>query len=295
MRTILCVAVVAAASGKASAQADSLTDTMGPRQVALGEAIRAAAVGSAATSANPAGVSLTEAYVLEGSFGVRPQDDARVVGVSVCDSMTSNRVGACLSYDYFTASPEGGSRTVHEVGLTTSVSTPGKRVLFGITQRYRDYEESGTAAMPEDNSVNGYGLDAGAIVRVTESFNVAAVGYNLIWNDEDQFPLGVGGGLAWYVSPTFMLSGDARWNLETKDPRYGAGAEYFLTSEGGQQGFPLRVGYVYDDLTGGSFITGGLGYITPRIAIDVGARHQLSHGDETLVEFGLSVFLPPNG
>jgi len=286
--------VVVATSSKAAAQADSLTDTMGPRQVALGEALRAAAVGSSATTANPAGVALTESYVIEGSFGVRPQDDARVAGASVCDSMTSKVVAACLYYEFFTASPEGGSRTAHEVGLTTSITTPGRRFLLGVTQHYRDYEEGGTAAMPEDNSVSGYGVDAGTIVRLTESFNLAAVGYNLIWHDKDQFPLGVGGGLAWFVAPTFMISGDARWNLETNDGRWGAGAEYFMTTSGGQQGFPLRAGYVYDELTGGSYLTGGLGYITPRVAIDVGARHQVSRGDETMVQFGLRLFLPPN-
>jgi hypothetical protein len=289
---VLVVAVLIAGAGKASAEADSLTDNFGPRQVALGEALRAAASGSAATTANPAGVALSRAYVIEGSFGVRPEDDARAAGASVCDSVTSARVAACLYYDYFSSSPEGGSRTAHELGLTTAVPL-GERILLGVSHKWRDYEESGLEAMPEDHSVSGYGLDSGLIVKLTQTLNIAAVGYNLIGNDEDQFPLGLGTGLALFATPTFMLSADARWNLETDDGRWGAGAEYFLTSSGGQQGFPLRAGYVYDELTGASFVTGGLGYITPRVAVDVGARKQVSkEGNETLVQFGLRVFLP---
>lgn len=291
-RVILCAAFLAAAAGKASAQADSLNDNLGPRQVALGEALRAAAVGSAATTTNPAGVALTRAYVIEGSFGLRPDDDARAVNASVCDSVTSARVAACLYYDYFSSSPEGGARRVHELGLTTAVPL-GDHLILGVSHKYRDYEESGVEAMPEDHSTSGYGMDSGMIVRLTSTFNVAAVGYNLIGHDEDQFPMGVGTGLAFFATPTFMLAADARWNLETDDGRWGAGIEYFLTTSGGQQGFPLRGGYVYDELNGASYVTAGLGYITPRIAVDVGGRKQVSkEGDETLVQFGLRLFLP---
>jgi hypothetical protein len=289
---VLCAAVLIAAAGKASAEADSLNDPIGPRQIALGEALRAAAIGSAAAHANPAGVALTRAYVIEGSFGIRPGDDARLAAGSVCDSVTSARIAACLSYDYFSSSPEGGSRTAHEIALTTSVPL-GDRVFLGVSHKYRDYEESGTEAMPEDHSTSGYGADGGAILKLTDSLNVAVVGYNLVGNDEDQFPMGIGTGLAFFLSTTLMIAADARWNLETDDGRWGAGLEYFLTTSGGQQGFPLRGGYVYDEVNGASYVTGGLGYITPRVAVDVGGRKQVSkEGDETLVQVGLRVFLP---
>jgi hypothetical protein len=56
---------------------------------------------------------------------------------------------------------------------------------------------------------------------------------------------------------------------------------------------PLRGGYVYDSLLKASYITGGIGLVTPRIGIDVGARKQVDGpGDEFLVETSLRLFFP---
>ena len=216
-----------------------------------------------------------------------PKDGAKSGSASVCDS--TKQVAACLYYDYFTVAPEGSSRKGHEVGLTTALPL-ADRVYLGVTTRYSKYTESGSAAMP-DNSVSGFGTDAGLIVKVGEMVNVGAAGYNLLGSDEDQFPMGVGGGAALYLTPDLMLAGDGRWNLETDKGRFGAGAEYFLSTRGGQQGYPVRAGYVYDELSGASYMSGGLGYVTPRAALDLGARRQVSEGHETLIQFGLRLFL----
>jgi hypothetical protein len=124
--------------------------------------------------------------------------------------------------------------------------------------------------------------------------NVAFVGYNLIGDDEDQFPRGLGTGLAIYPSPKLMLSVDGRWNLENDTGRYGGGAELFLAPSQAQHGYPIRVGYVYDELGSKHYVTGGLGYVTPKVALDVGVRKQVSDGDssELMLQFGLRLFMP---
>lgn len=279
--------------GPALAGADSISDAMNPRSVALGESIRAAAMGSSAITLNPAGAALTRAYVLEGNFGVRPVDDARTAQASVCDSVTS-RVAACLYYEYFTAKPEGGERVAHEVGLTTAFPI-GELMILGVTNRYKDY--AATVGDTEVASVSGFGMDAGLIVKLSSLLNVAVVGYNLVGDDPAQYPLGVGGGVAVFITPTVMLSGDAAWNLENDMGRFGGGLEIFVATQGGQVGYPLRGGYLYDELTGSSYATGGLGYVTPRVALDVGLRRQVSGTldgaePETMVQGGLRLFLP---
>ena len=41
-----------------------------------------------------------------------------------------------------------------------------------------------------------------------------------------------------------------------------------------------------------SYVSGGAGYITPRVGIDAGIRKQIDKGDEVLVELGLRLFIP---
>ena len=50
---------------------------------------------------------------------------------------------------------------------------------------------------------------------------------------------------------------------------------------------------VYDEIGAAHYVTGGLGYITPRVGIDLGARKQVGgDGDELMVQLGLRMFLP---
>lgn len=295
MRRRLLAGIVATAwmagPGLAAAQADSLTDSLGPRAVGLGEALRAAAVGAAATRLNPAGISLVRSYSIETSVGLRPEDDATVAQAAICDSVTS-RVGACVYYDYFGAEPTGGERRLHEVGLSLAMPL-GERLSLGVTHKYVDYEESGSAASPMDGTTSGYKLDAGIVLKASTMLNIGVVGYNLVGDDEEQFPRGVGGGLALYPMPTLMVAADARWNLASDTARFGVGAEWFLSPENAGHGFPLRAGYVYDELGGASYATAGIGYVTPRIALDAGARKQVAgNGDELMLLIGLRLFLP---
>lgn len=295
MKIGVIVSVMVLLPVSARADADSLTDSLGPRALGLGEALRASAVGSSATIMNPAGAALVRGnYVLEGTYGFGPEDDATSAAISVCDSTT--RVPACLYYNYFSAAPPmNGERSLHEIGLTTAFPL-GDKLLIGTTSKYIDYEETVTeAVMPADHSRDGdFLVDGGLIIRASQALNLALVGYNIVGHDKDNFPRAIGTGAAFYATPKLMFAADARWNLDADGSpgRYGAGAELFLVSQGGQAGFPLRGGYVYDDATGASYVGGGGGYVTPRVAVDVGIRKQVSEGDELMVQLGLRLFMP---
>jgi hypothetical protein len=267
-------------------------DVLSPRTIAMGEALRAAATGALSTILNPAGAVLTRSYVLEGSYGYRPEDHSNIQSISVCDSVTT-RVGTCLYYTHLSADMtlDGqGSRYRHEVGLTTAVPLSAG-LSIGITNKYVSYNEEPPSVTVADLSHSGFMLDAGLNYRVVPSVSVAFVGYNLLGGDDALFSRSLGFGLAWSAGP-LLVAADGRYDLEHDHGRWGGGAEYMVSGGDGQQGFPLRMGYVYDSEETSSSITGGLGFMTPRIAIDIGGRKQVSHGDELMVQLSLRVFLP---
>ena len=278
----------------ASAGAQSVgPDILSPRAIAMGEALRAAATGALSTILNPAGVVLTRSYVLEGSYGYRPEDHSNIQSISVCDSVTT-RVGACLYYTHLSGdlTLDGqGSRYRHEVGLTTAVPL-SDALSIGITNKYVSYNEQPPSVTVADLSHSGFILDAGLNFRAIPSVSVAFVGYNLFGGDDALFSRSIGFGLAWNLSPQLLFAADGRYDLEHDHGRWGGGAEYMISGGDGQQGFPLRLGYVYDSSESSSSITGGLGFMTPRVAIDLGGRKQVSHGDELMLQLSLRLFLP---
>ena len=50
-------------------------------------------------------------------------------------------------------------------------------------------------------------------------------------------------------APALAVSFDARWKLVADDhsARYGGGLEYFLSTNNGQSGFPIRAGVLHDN------------------------------------------------
>src|ERR1044071_1055967 len=100
MRVITATAILGSLIGSAHAEGDALVDTLGPREIAVGEAMRGAATGASAASLNPAGLPLNRELVFEGGYGYRLDDQASLFGVSACDSTSA--VLRCL---YFHSAP----------------------------------------------------------------------------------------------------------------------------------------------------------------------------------------------
>ena len=105
------VSCLAALAGGGVAGADSLNDQLGPREIAVGEALRGGATGAAGVDLNPSGLPLNRELVFEGGYGYRAADSASLIGVSACDS--TNALPGCFFYDYAGASPELGGMTMH--------------------------------------------------------------------------------------------------------------------------------------------------------------------------------------
>lgn len=291
MRGLWALLPLAASATVARADADSLNDPLGPREVALGEGLRAGAVGAMATTLNPAGLPLTRELVFEGSFGYRPEDSASLVGLAACDS--TNALPGCFYYHYAGMSPDIGGmelgRRTHVGGMTLSRPI-NSRVNIGAGLKYFDFESDNMA----EEAASGFNWDIGATVRLTEVLNVGAVGYNLFGTESLEFPRAAAGGILLRPGTGISLGFDALWNLDTegKTGRYGGGGEYFISTQGGKVGYPLRIGGVHDVATG-TYVTGGAGIATMKLGFDIGARKQVSDGgDELLVTASLRVFGP---
>ena len=125
---------------------------------------------------------------------------------------------------------------------------------------------------------------------------IGVAGYHLIGEESPQYPRGIGAGLAIRPVAQLSLSVDGAWDLERPDGqstgRYGGGAELFVRPGNKQVGYPIRGGVVHDVADDSTYVTGGIGILTAKLGFDIGARQQVSGGDELLILASLRVFGP---
>src|SRR5687768_8816411 len=172
MRSIVSVVLgVAGLLGTAHAEGDSsLNDLLGPRAIAVGEAMRGGATGSSAIGLNPAGLPLNRELVVEGGYGYRASDEASLFGVSACDS--TNAAPGCFYYNYAGAvSPElGGTAMMHRrthLGGAAFGYPVTPRVFLGSGVKYFSFKDE---AMPTANA-SGWNWDLGMTLRLTDIIN----------------------------------------------------------------------------------------------------------------------------
>lgn len=275
--------------GITHAHADHLEDQLGPREIAVGEAMRAGAIGAVAIGLNPSGLPLNRELVLEGGYGYRTSDSASLIAVSACDS--TNAAPGCFFYSYAGSHPELGgmelSRTTHVGGMALSrMLVP--RVLVGGTVKYFRVSSD----VPDEEDAKGFSFDLGATVRLSDRINLGVSGQNLLSTEESaEFPRAIGGGILARPIPTFSLSFDARWKTEDGGgSRFGGGAEFFLRIR--DIGIPLRGGALHDTGLDTTYVTAGIGFATMRFSFDVGARREIRGGDETLILASMRMFGP---
>jgi hypothetical protein len=290
----LSMASLGAALGAgAPARADGLSDSLGPREIAVGEALRGSATGITGADLNPSGIPLNRELVFEGGYGYRPTDSASLIGVSACDS--TNAAPGCFFYNYAGANPDAGGMTMHRTthlgGLALAYMV-APRVMLGATAKYFRFSSN----MPNEQDASGTAFDLGATLRLTDIVNLGVSAQNL-WasTTTTQFPRALGGGLYAHLGSIVALSFDARWKLIDHDHsmRFGGGGELFLRNSGGQSGFPIRIGALHDDAgSGATFLSAGLGFASVNWGIDIAGRREVRGGDESLIIASMRFFGP---
>lgn len=285
MRLVRCsLVVVLSLFGTAHAEGDALVDSLGPREVAVGEALRASATGASAIGMNPAGLPLNRELVFEGGYGYRLSDDASLIGVSACDS--TNAAPGCFYYSYGTTS----LHHTHQAGMALSYPI-SPRVMIGSTLKYFSFKSMDQIMEP---NASGFSTDVGTTIRLTDLVNIGVAGYNVVGKSSTEFNRAVGGGILARPLPILAVSFDARWKLVDNDHsvRYGGGAELFLRTGNGQTGFPLRAGALRDNGLGTTYVSAGGGIATMKFAIDVAARFAVSGTDATTFIASMRFFGP---
>ncbi|HEY4242075.1 MAG TPA: hypothetical protein VGM88_19790 [Kofleriaceae bacterium] len=289
MRFSVGVVACALLLASARAHADSTEDLLGPREIAVGEAMRADATGAAAIGLNPSSEALTRDVVFDGTYGYRTSDSASLVGVSACDS--TNAIPGCFFYHYAGTSPgDTLSTATHIAGITTSY-TVLPRFILGAVGKYYHFSTN----VPGQTGDSGFAFDFGATLRLTQAINVGVSGQNLIatTRSEIEMPRTLGGGISAKPIPILTLSFDMRWLLETdnKTMRYGGGAELNIGG-GTANNYPIRAGILRDNGLDTTYLSGGLGYGAATWGLDVTYRRSIDGPTDNLVIGSIRLYGP---
>jgi hypothetical protein len=278
-------------------------DLQGPRSISMGGTLRAAPSGETALLLNPAGMTLHKAYVVNALYQYRVSDSGNLVNVSVVDSATK-RIAAGLFYSFMHATP---SRTLampgkttfsleetisaHETGLALSYPL-ADLIHLGLTGKYVkiDIEQpDDTPAEVEDDGDSGFTMDFGAVVKPLPSLNLGVVYTNAVPIENTAYTRQLGLGIAYALGTKFLAEFDAVLDFDRGDEvkaSYHGGAELFLGTS-----YALRGGAMHDTFREATYVTGGLGVVAKKLALDFGLRQMVDGGAETMLAFSVRLFL----
>ncbi|MBK9073106.1 MAG: hypothetical protein IPL79_19220 [Myxococcales bacterium] len=274
----LALSVVGLTLGAAtSVVADPVFARASARDLALGESLRAAAVGTMSPELNPSGVALTNELTVQVDYGYFKDAKGSAFRGAVCDSTTP--IAGCVYYRYGAGDLPGElSHSAHTSGVTlakrfglASIGIAGKRIWY-----------SGGNASGDFKALT---MDAGITLAPTPVLAVAGYGYNLAGNN-NLLQREVGGGLAIKPNDMFTLAGDARWNVDdhSGDGTFGGGAEVFLASSDKASGYALRGGMLHVQQESTTYFTGGIGFANLKMGIDLALRKATSGGEASTGE-----------
>lgn len=283
--------------------ASAALDLQGTRSIGMGGGLRASATGESAVLLNPAGLALIKTYSVNALYQFRFGDKASLVNGSVVDSVTSS-VAAGVFYSFRRSTPSRAialkngavfdleeTLTTHEAGLSLAYPL-GSIAILGLTTRYIYHEVEQPEGTPEFYAGidhNTVSMDFGAILRPWSTLLIAAVGYNLIPLDGVEYPIQLGLGLAYSFGSTLLLEFDSVIDFTTGESTaasFHGGAEVFVGKM-----VALRGGAMHDMVHDATYVTGGIGLLAKKIALDVGFRQMVDGGPETLLAVSIRAYL----
>jgi hypothetical protein len=294
-RRVCVVAIAVAAAAPESAWA--LEGYSGTRQLGMGGASRAWAIGGAGPLLNPSGMSLMKSYTVEAGYGYGRRFTENVLHASVVDGTSMYNIAGGLYYNYHHISPAGMTGQGHEGGLALALPI-GQYVAFGATVKYLRF----TGADVFLGNRGGVTFDLGATIRPIQIVSLGVVGTNLYDLGNGYAPQGVGYGVALLPLPNLVIAADGRTRFTAdnitgrKGTSFMLGAEYALV-----QRVAFRAGGGYDAANGNGYVTAGLSGISDIGAFDAGIRQDVSLGNDvpgmanyrqTVLGVSLRLFVP---
>lgn len=258
--------------------------TKGTRPAGMGDAVTATADGANAIQHNPAGIARSVMYAIEGTFEYNPSGS--VLNASVSDSKTNPALGAGVSYSYFIGRDKNEDLTGHDIRVGLGVPVVPDRVALGVSGRYLKFNDGDVEVL------NGFTLDAGAIIKVTKGLHLGVAGQNLINpcsldRCQSVAPTTVTGGMG-FTADIFTFSGDVGVDLTSQEKAsmlFGGGIEVLLDA------VPLRAGFERIDSSDTSNLTFGAGWRTSAAGFDVGYKLNLQNTDDMIFLGSFSIYL----
>lgn len=288
MKTSLLLSVLLASTALLLTQSAAAQGAQpGTRPLGMASAFTANANGNGALYHNPAGIGSSLVYSVEGTYGLSP--DLNTFTASVVDSKLNQKISAGFSYSYEQSRKDNLDLSGHDGRLALATQFIPGRLVAGIGGRYMQYEQDGKRIF------DGFTLDIGTIVQVTDGFFLGAAGNNLIdicSGDTDNScpasaaPRSARGGFAFGSSVGFQLVGEAHADLSDSDKvkmSYAAGLEGIL-----YQLVALRGGYRYKQEEEANIIAFGGGVKGQSAGLDIAYQRDLTAKTD---EFSLSIQL----
>lgn len=297
----LCACVGLALSGAPWARA---SDQSSPRSLGMGGSLRAAATGASGIFLNPAGITLARTYAVEAFYDFHVQKNGHYAHSSVVDSVASKWVAAGLYYNLLVMRPDLVERSTgkkqsldvagHETGISLAVPL-GNRFSLGTTVKYQFFKAKMNVSDGEETAeetvdrINNVGLDVGAVVVLYEGLTLGVTGMNLVPQRSPFAPMSMGMGVAYSYKTYLTAAFDVLLDFTSKDDlvvNYHGGIEGFFAGQ-----YAVRAGAMHQGFAGGTYVTAGFGYMSPRAGVDVFLVQQVDGGIETRIGFAAKLFV----
>lgn len=272
-----------------------------PRMTALGGPTRAGSNSLTALYSNPANMAAAQLYHV-GAFGqIYPEARRQSYGGAIVDSLiSSSGLAGGLGGVWTLQDPDGIRR--EWMDLRFGLAMPIGDVFFmGLTAKYITLQQNGNGPLGASEASGGLAgtniiqtltFDAGVTLRPIKEFSIAVTGHNLTNAETTLLPLMGGIGMA-YNTGEFGLSGDASLESRTYEAarvRVNAGGEVLLADR-----VALRGGYRFDQGLESHAVSGGLGYVDPKYALDVALRRGVAGPGYFAVVFGFTIHIESMG
>lgn len=272
------------------AQEDMLAD--GVRPNGMGLAYTGLASGAAGLFHNPGGITANVMYQLEGTYEYNPSGS--VLTAAVVDSKINPNVGLGVAYSYFIGHGDMDHVRGHDGRLGIGLPVVPEQVSVGASLRYVDLSDD-DAEDDDAKFMQGFGVDAGVVLRPHELLRFGVAGQNLIdLCDEPDvcagvMPTTISGGAAVGDESEYLLTVDAGIDISSDPdgvhPFAEVGGEYFA---GGV--VPVRAGYQWLPALDRHVLTGGVGVRVERTGLDFGFRLDPSDAEYAFFNGSVSMY-----
>ena len=251
----------------------------------MGRAQNATSEGTDGVFNNPAGIASAYMYALEG--GLIYTDDATVLSAAVVDSKTNPKVAAGVGFNYYFSRGAGEALSGIDLKVPLAIPIVQDRVSLGLGGRYTRLSAGDVEVL------NGFSLEAGAVVRVVDQVRLGLVAKNLIdpcdvSACQGWLPLLIGGGVA-YSTTELALAADVEADTSTSQEvafNVDVGGEYVVANVA-----PVRLGFRRLGVEESSRLTAGAGWRSQTAGLDLSYEHDLSRGGFGQLFLGVAVYL----